>query len=229
MTRSLAVGFIAISCLGAAAASQVAAPAPVTPAEPATLMGAAPASVPVAEPATITPAEPATVTGAAPASVSTAEPATITPAAPATVSAPQPASEPTSLPAIATVEKCGVVHELAQGSTATMLLPSIHVMGLGDESSFSLPPDAPAKVRAVQCARDVIVPQRNDYKVLAAGFPFAIISGDRVGVIEGLGRKLSFRMIKGYTTPAEQAAVDEAMKAAQIAFEKSLSAKKLVQ
>jgi hypothetical protein len=178
--------------------------------------GAVAAVPPAAAPASVAAASPASIAAAAPASIAAASPASIAAAAPADVASLAPAPEP----GIATTEKCGVVYEAAEGKTTSTLLPSLHVMGLGDDAVFALPPDAPANVKAVQCGRDVIVPQRNDYKVLLAGLPFLVISDNRAAALEAADGKLRVRLVKGLMTEAEQAQVQAFLNVAQPAFDK---------
>jgi len=105
---------------------------------------------------------------------------------------------------VATVEKCGVVYEDAKGKATSMVLPSVHVLDLTDDATFTLPAEAPAKVTVVQCGRDTIVPQKNDYKVLVAGFPFAIIAEDgRVLFLEIVDGQLQVQIKDGQFTEAE--------------------------
>jgi hypothetical protein len=124
---------------------------------------------------------------------------------------------PTPVEFVATVEKCGVVYEDAKGKSTSMVLPSLHVLDLADDAGFSLPADAPAKVTVVQCGRDTIVPQKNDYKVLVAGFPFVIIGDDRVLFLEVVDGQLQVQIKEGQFTEAEiprlQAFLNEAQPA----------------
>ena len=78
-----------------------------------------------------------------------------------------------------------------------VLLPSLRVGRLGDDEAFSLPDDAPADASFVQCERSGLVPLPSDYKVLAAGMPFVIESGDRVATLEISESRVNFRALKG--------------------------------
>ena len=124
---------------------------------------------------------------------------------------------------VATQERCDVLFE-SGGEIRNLLLMSLRVLNLADSAKFRLPPDAPPKVRAVRCGRDVIVPQRNDYKVLEAGYPFSIVAGDRVGVLEVPDGKLRYRLLKGELTAAEVPAVTAFINASQRAMAKAAPA-----
>ena len=129
-----------------------------------------------------------------------------------------PASAAPQLP----FERCGVVHEPARGSVATKVVESIHVLDLPADADFKLPEDAPANVKAVQCGRDSIVPSRNDYKVLLAGFPLSIVARDgRVAVLEASNGKLRLRSLEGKLTEAENAQLQVFLDEAQFAFDKA--------
>src|SRR4249919_3779965 len=92
-------------------------------------------------------------------------------------------------------EKCGVIFEVQGSPPQSMVLPSIHLVTLGESDSFALPADAPKGVKAVQCGRDTIVPFRYDYKVIEAGMPLSIVAQGKVGVLEIAEGKLRFRML----------------------------------
>lgn len=70
-------------------------------------------------------------------------------------------------------EKCGVMHEKG-GKLEVTVLPSLKVFEATSREEFMLPEDAPPRVKAVQCGRNSIVPERNDDKIILAGFPFFI-------------------------------------------------------
>lgn len=92
---------------------------------------------------------------------------------------------------------CAVMAEEA-GKIVSHRLTDLHVLqATADSVPFSLPKDAPDAVRAVICGRSSIVPAVTDYKVLAAGYPFNIVSGGRIGVLEISGGQIRFRMVKG--------------------------------
>ena len=124
---------------------------------------------------------------------------------------------------VATQERCDVLFE-SGGEIKNLLLMSLRVLNLADSAKFKLPPDAPPKVKAVRCGRDVIVPQRNDYKVLQAGYPFSIVAGDRVGVLELAEGNLRYRLLKGELTAAEIPAVTAFINASQRAMVKKAPA-----
>ena len=119
-------------------------------------------------------------------------------------------------------ERCGVLYAPSPGVVASKVLESEHVADLGDADAFVLPADAPAKVLAVQCARDSIMPEHNDYKVLLAGFPFSILTKDnRVAVLDVSNNSLRLRTLQGSFTPEEQARVQDYLDEAQYAFDKA--------
>jgi hypothetical protein len=120
-------------------------------------------------------------------------------------------------------ERCGVLYKGEDGELASVLLPSLAVLTLQDDEVFALPKDAPAQVQVVQCGRNSIVPQRNDYKVLAAGLPFSIVSGGRVGVLVVTDGHLQFQMLEGEMTPAEQPQVGAFLDQAQDALNKAMA------
>ena len=118
-------------------------------------------------------------------------------------------------------EKCGVVHEVEGGKYETTIMPSLHVLELTDDAVFALPPDAPAKVSAVMCGRDDIVPSRNDYKVLVAGYVLAITTGGRVLYLEAADGQLQLKFGEGQMTEAEAGRMQAFLNEAQLAFDKS--------
>ena len=68
-------------------------------------------------------------------------------------------------------EICGVI---ADSPSKMIEVPSLHVLSLTSTGTFSLPSGLPAKIGAVFCERANLLPAANDYKVLQAGFPFAL-------------------------------------------------------
>ena len=115
-------------------------------------------------------------------------------------------------------EQCAVLFENSSGLVEHKLLASLHVSDLADRSNFSLPADAPLKVQAIQCGRTSLVPLTYDYKVLAAGFPLAIVSGGRVGVLEALGGRVRFNMLDGEMTESEVKLVGVFLDRSQVAL-----------
>jgi len=128
------------------------------------------------------------------------------PAAPAASAAPKPAHAPS-------VEACFVMPV----DDAAEAVP-VQVLNLGDAASFVLPPDAPAKIAAILCKRDSIVPARNDYKVLAAGYLLSISADARIGALEIQGGLLRYRMIRGELSKPEGSLVAGFLKQAQPHF-----------
>ena len=79
-------------------------------------------------------------------------------------------------PALATpgappTESCSVIAGTPPVSVAA---PELSVIVLSAANSFSLPAGLPSEVQAVHCERASIVPAEFDYKVVQAGYPFAI-------------------------------------------------------
>ncbi|MEG3158228.1 hypothetical protein ACKVMH_10120 [Lysobacter zhanggongensis] len=107
---------------------------------------------------------------------------------------------PSSLTAL---EKCAVLFETPSGEIKQAFLPSLQVLSLAPDATFSLPPDAPPNVKAVQCGRHSLGPSQHDYKVLAAGYPFNIVADQRVGVLEIVKGQLRFRMLDGEMNESE--------------------------
>ena len=151
----------------------------------------------------------------------------VPPAEPAPVDVPPSTVEtapdsPAPAPPARVQERCQVVYSPAPGSVSRKVLESLHVADLGDGDAFVMPADAPDRVLAVECAREAILPQRNDYKVLLAGFPFMIVTKDRAAVLEKppFG-PLGLRTLKGkFTTeeePLVRAYLDEAQYAMDVA------------
>ena len=135
--------------------------------------------------------------------------------------APMPPAEVAAAPAPAKVwERCGVVYSPALGSVSSKVVASMHVADLADGEEFVMPKDAPDGVLAVQCARDSVLPQRNDYKVLIAGFPFTILTKDRASVLEMKFGSLGLRTLKGEFTKEEQPLVQAYLDEAQYAIDK---------
>ena len=120
-------------------------------------------------------------------------------------------------PAIA-AERCAVLFEATEGKIEHAFLPSLSVATLAPEQAFALPPDAPAKVRSIQCGRGSLVPGANDLKPLQAGYPISIVASGRVGVLEAVAGQLRFRMIEGEMTEAESELVQRALNQAQEQF-----------
>lgn len=71
-------------------------------------------------------------------------------------------------------EHCSA-HAQIDGKEAVVALPSLKVTELTTaDGPFVMPADAPASVSAIQCWRESLIPTRNDYKVLKAGFTLFI-------------------------------------------------------
>jgi hypothetical protein len=129
-----------------------------------------------------------------------------------------------SAPAVASdadaTETCHVTARTGSG-TIMMPLPSLQVLrATSVEGPFELPADAPAGVSAVICARDSIVPAANDWKVLAAGYPFRLEApGGRGLWLEMTQGQLQVGFSKGALSEPEmeqvQAFLDEAQRRLQ--------------
>ncbi len=117
-------------------------------------------------------------------------------------------------------EKCGVIFENASGKPESRLLPGFSVASIANDAPFVLPAHAPPKVLAVQCGRTSLVPGRNDYKVLQAGFPFSIVADDRVGVLEVVEGRVRFNMLDGEMTEAELKPIGDFLDFAQAEMNK---------
>lgn len=130
---------------------------------------------------------------------------------------PVSAAPPTANLNPMTIEDCGVIAPGPDGKVQFIPLPSLSILSLGDDSTFSLPADAPSEVQVVQCERGALVPRRNDYKVIDAGFPFIISSGNRIGALEIVDGRLQFNMIQGDISETEIPLVQAFLDAAQTA------------
>jgi hypothetical protein len=100
-------------------------------------------------------------------------------------------------------EECAVLVESASGQVVRQVLPSLHVQSLNADEPFVLPVDAPANAKAIQCTRGELIPKHADYKVLAAGYPFAIAANGRVGILTVLEGRVRFNMLVGEMTEPE--------------------------
>ena len=118
------------------------------------------------------------------------------------------------------LEKCGVVHEV-DGKDSLVALPSLHVIEATAEGSFVLPKDAPTHVSAISCGRPSLVPEKNDFKVLQAGFVFYIVApDDRVAALELSNGRLQYRAIEGEFSTDEVPRIREFLRVNQEAFYK---------
>jgi hypothetical protein len=100
------------------------------------------------------------------------------------------------------VEACGAAYRDSSGKAQGFLLPQLS-KSLASDGEFSLPPDAPANIVGIQCKRQSLVPLSTDVKVIAAGYPFFILSGGRIGTLEIADGRLRFNMIDGEMTDME--------------------------
>ena len=119
------------------------------------------------------------------------------------------------------LEKCGVIHKI-EGKETVVALPSLHVIAATADSAFVLPKDAPSHVSAIQCGRLSLVPAKNDFKVLQAGFLFILVApDDRIAVMELSNGQLQYRTIKGVFASDEIPQIQEFLNANQKRFYKS--------
>ena len=124
----------------------------------------------------------------------------------ASVPAPDaPAVAPEGQPTVATMEECSVYF----GADGEKEMTTLHPLKLADGAKFALPADAPPGVKVVACRRDAIVPSKNDFKVIQAGFAFAIISGGRVVTLEVVEGRPKMRLVQGALTDQEKALINE--------------------
>jgi hypothetical protein len=78
-------------------------------------------------------------------------------------------------------------------------------------------------VQAIICFRDSLVPSRNDYKVLLAGVPFAIKSGEKVLWLELDDGQLGFSFDEGALNEEETASVQLWLDGAQTNLDRASS------
>jgi hypothetical protein len=118
------------------------------------------------------------------------------------------------------LEKCGVMHKV-DGNETLEALPSLHVIEVTASGAFVLPKDAPLHVSAISCGRTSFVPEKNDFKVLLAGFPFFIVApDDRVATLELSNGRLQYRAIEGEFSSDEILRIEEYLTTNQEAFYK---------
>ena len=104
-----------------------------------------------------------------------------------------------------TQEVCAVLY----GSQGSKEMASVHVLDLADGAAFALPKDAPGGVHTILCKRDSILPSRNDFRVLLAGYVFIISADQRIGAVERANGVYRFRMMSGELSAMEQTVVDK--------------------
>jgi hypothetical protein len=100
------------------------------------------------------------------------------------------------------VEACGAAYRDSSGKAQGFLLPQLS-KSLASDVEFSLPPNAPTNILGIQCRRQSLAPLLSDVKVIAAGYPFTILSGGRIGTLEIVDGRLRFNMIDGEMTDLE--------------------------
>lgn len=126
----------------------------------------------------------------------------------------EPARDTTKL------EKCGVMHEV-DGKYSLVALPSLHVIEATAEGSFVLPKDAPTNVSAISCGRPSLLPEKDDFKVLQAGFVLYVVApDDRVAALELSNGRLQYRAIEGEFSSDEVLRIQEFLSVNQEAFYK---------
>jgi hypothetical protein len=98
------------------------------------------------------------------------------------------------------LESCAA---FSPGTEEFVTLPTLRVGLLGSDEDFELPEDAPKDTSFIQCERTDLLPRPSDYKVLAAGWPLVIASGDRVASLEVSESRVNFRALTGEFTDDE--------------------------
>jgi len=120
----------------------------------------------------------------------------------------------------ATEEECGV---LVNGELVKV--SSLKIGSLADNAILQpLQADPSKMVEAVVCFRDTLIPERNDYKVVVGGVPFAIKSGDRVLWLEVKDGQLRFNFEDSALSGEEMEAVQLWLNEAQERFVADASA-----
>jgi hypothetical protein len=115
---------------------------------------------------------------------------------------------------LAAIERCGAY---SASLDEIVELTSLSVSTISADGAFSLPISAPKDATSVHCTRKSLLPLRNDYKVLLAGFPFVITSGERIAVLEVSEEgRVQFRAIRGEFTDQEIPAIREYLNYAQL-------------
>ncbi len=123
-----------------------------------------------------------------------------------------------TVPALTTTnqnnEVCGIQHNLGGGQFDHLVLPSLHVLAIGD-ADFVLPDYTPESVSLVICIRsEGVIPEQNDYKVVLAGYTFGIITtdGNRMVVFDTVDGQLRYQMLLGELTEDEIALMQRFLK-----------------
>jgi hypothetical protein len=129
-----------------------------------------------------------------------------------------------TVPALATTnqnnEVCGIKHNLGGGQFDHFVLPSLHVLAIGD-ADFVLPDYTPESVSVVICIRsEGVIPEQNDYKVVLAGYTFGIITtdGNRMVVFDTVDGQLRYQMLLGELTEDEIALMQRFLKNSRAFF-----------
>jgi hypothetical protein len=109
------------------------------------------------------------------------------------------------------------------GQPGTAPTPGLHV--LADTRGDA--PYAPAvpEGAAIRCGRSDIVPAANDWKVVAAGYPFYIVDAadgpePRVAVLVISQGQMRFRFIRGRLTSEEEPRIQARLNAFQLHFQR---------
>ena len=128
----------------------------------------------------------------------------------------QDAGEPTE-------EKCGWFVEQPDGKTSLVDDPDLHV--LAQTRDVFAPSSTLAGRKGIYCIRSDIVPAKNDYKLLTAGYPFniyAVVAEQKYALgLEASDGRLHARLLMGETLPPEtQARIQAYLNATQPLFGK---------
>ena len=110
----------------------------------------------------------------------------------------------------AQTEACGAAYRDSSGKAQGFLLPQLS-KSLALQEEFSLPANAPANVVGIQCGRQSIVPLLTDLKITAAGYPFTILSGERIGTLTVVDGHLQFNMTVGEMTEVEMEQIGQVL------------------
>ena len=109
------------------------------------------------------------------------------------------------------IESC-----VAGDPDTSISVPIGGVIELTSLGNFSLPANVSPQASMIQCDRASIVPERNDYKVLIAGFPLIIATEDgRVAALEISEHRVQFRTIEGRFSDTEIPAISAYLDFAQ--------------
>ena len=103
------------------------------------------------------------------------------------------------------------------GNKTARELPSIHIVNNDSTAPFVLPKGTPSDVTAILCARNTLVPEKYDFKILLAGFPLAIVAPDNRKATLELSPQhiIIYRMIEGTISNEENILIQGSLQANQ--------------